>query len=93
MDAIYNPLVSIIIPVYNTSKYIDKCLSSIISQTYNNLEVICINDLSTDDSLQKLNYWASKDQRIQVVNHRMNLKAGGKKYRCKMCERRISCFY
>lgn len=49
-----NPLVSVIVPVYNREKYIEQCLSSIIGQTYKELEVIVINDGSTDGSLQKI---------------------------------------
>lgn len=49
------PLVSIIVPVYNVENYIDQCINSIISQTYKNIELIVINDGSTDKSLQRLN--------------------------------------
>ena len=65
-------LVSIIIPVYNASKYIDDCLMSIINQSYKNIEVFLINDGSKDDSLQKLYQWQKKDSRIYVedqINH------------------------
>ena len=52
MNIAKTPLVSVIIPVYNVEKYLDKCLDSIINQTYKNLEIICINDGSTDSSLE-----------------------------------------
>ena len=63
-----NDLISVIIPVYNVSKYLNKCLESICSQTYNNLEIITINDGSTDDSLSILKEWKKKDKRIIVVD-------------------------
>ena len=46
------PLVSVIVPVYNTEKYLDKCIDSICRQTYKNLEIILINDGSSDNSLE-----------------------------------------
>jgi glycosyltransferase involved in cell wall biosynthesis len=62
------PLVSIIIPVYNTEEYLDECLDSCINQTYTNLEIICINDGSTDNSLQILEKYAKTDKRIKVID-------------------------
>lgn len=62
-----NPLISVIIPVYNVEKYLSQCLDSVINQTYPNLEVICINDESTDGSLDILNRFAKYDHRIQVI--------------------------
>ena len=59
---------SLIIPVYNTSKYLRKCLDSVINQTYQNLEIICINDGSSDDSLDILNEYAEKDKRMKVID-------------------------
>ena len=49
-----NPAVSIVIPVFNVEKYIGKCLDSLISQTLHNIEIICVNDCSTDKSLDIL---------------------------------------
>lgn len=62
------PLVSIIIPVYNTEKYLNRCLDSIINQTLQDIEIICINDGSTDKSLQILNKYKEKDNRIQILS-------------------------
>lgn len=71
------PLVSIIVPVHNTSIYLDECLCSLTAQTLREIEIICINDSSTDDSLEKLNSWKDRDDRIIVINTKENLKAGG----------------
>lgn len=60
--------VSIIIPVYNAEKYLKKCLNSVINQTYNNVEIICVNDGSSDSSLQILQEFERKDKRIIVVD-------------------------
>ncbi len=68
MNMAKTPLVSVIIPVYNVEKYLDKCLDSIINQTYKNLEIICINDGSTDSSLEVLRKYSEKDTRIKLVN-------------------------
>lgn len=57
---------SVIIPVYNMEKYISRCLDSIICQTYSNLEIICIDDGSTDRSYEILKEYASKDKRIVI---------------------------
>lgn len=61
-----SPLISIIIPVYNTAKYLQRCLDSVCCQTYSNIEVLCIDDGSIDNSLQILNEYANKDSRIKV---------------------------
>lgn len=60
--------VSIIIPVYNVEKYITECLESVIKQTYQHLEIICINDGSTDKSQKILNQFAASDKRIIIIN-------------------------
>ena len=56
--------ISIIIPIYNAKQYLPLCLNSIISQTLFNIEIICINDGSTDNSLEILNEYKNKDNRI-----------------------------
>ncbi len=60
--------VSIIVPVYNVENYVEKCICSIISQTYKNIEIIIINDGSTDNSKQICEKYASKDNRIKFFN-------------------------
>lgn len=59
--------ISVIIPVYNSEKYISDCLNSIINQSLKDIEIICINDGSTDNSLNILNKYALKDSRIKVI--------------------------
>ena len=68
-----NPCVSVIIPVYNTEKYLRECLDSVVNQTLQNIEIICINDCSTDNSLQILQEYANKDGRIKIINNEKNL--------------------
>lgn len=67
--------VSVIIPVYNSEKYLEKCLNSLIKQTLEDIEIVCINDGSTDNSLEILNAYAKKDRRIKVLSQK-NLKQG-----------------
>ena len=65
-----SPKISIVIPVYNTQKYLDQCLGSILLQTYRDFEVICVNDGSTDDSLKILQKYAQLDNRVKVINQK-----------------------
>lgn len=60
--------ISIIIPVYNVEKYLKRCLESVVNQTYKNLEIILVNDGSTDSSLEICNDYADKDPRVLVIN-------------------------
>lgn len=62
------PKFSIIIPVYNIEEYLKECLESIINQSFKDFEVICINDGSTDNSLEILQKYAEKDKRFKVLN-------------------------
>lgn len=61
-------LLSIIVPVYNSEKHLKECLDSLINQTYKNIEIICVNDGSTDNSLNILNEYAKKDNRIKIFS-------------------------
>lgn len=61
------PKVSIIVPVYNVEKYLSECLDSLLAQTFGDFEIICVNDGSTDSSLDILNEYAAKDNRIRII--------------------------
>ena len=58
--------ISIIVPIYNSSKYLDRCIKSIINQTYKNIEILLVDDGSTDDSFDKCNKYKNKDKRIKI---------------------------
>jgi glycosyltransferase involved in cell wall biosynthesis len=68
MPATAHPLVSVIIPVYNVEKYLPRCLDSVIAQTEKNLEIICVDDGSTDSSGAILAEYAAKDPRIVAIS-------------------------
>lgn len=72
MNTDENPLLSIIIPVYNTGVFLDRCLTSVINQTYKNLEIIVVNDGSTDNSDEIIQRYADKDKRILYINNAQN---------------------
>lgn len=63
-----NPLISVIIPVYNTEQFLPICLDSVIGQTYKNLEIIIINDGSVDNSMEICERYALRDQRIKIIS-------------------------
>ena len=63
-----NSLISVIVPIYNVEKYLDKCVDSIINQTYKNLEIILVDDGSPDNCPKMCDDYAKKDSRIKVVH-------------------------
>jgi len=65
-----NPVVSVIIPAYNTGKYVAECLDSVLAQTFQDFEAICIDDGSTDNSLSLFNEYAQRDPRIKVISQK-----------------------
>lgn len=71
IDCEKNPLITVIVPVYNVEKYIDKCITSIICQDYTNLEIILVDDGATDLSGQICDNYAKDDNRIKVI-HKTN---------------------
>lgn len=68
-------LVSVVVPVYNVEQYLDRCVKSIVSQTYSNLEILLIDDGSPDNCPHKCDEWANRDSRIRVV-HKINAGLG-----------------
>lgn len=66
------PQVSVVIPVFNIEKYISKCLDSVINQTLKDIEILCINDSTEDDSCRILNDYAKRDDRIKIYSHEHN---------------------
>ncbi len=65
-------LVSVIIPIYNVEQYLEKCLDSVINQTYKDLEIVCVNDCSSDNSLDILQEYVQFDNRIKIINFEQN---------------------
>ena len=61
-------LASIVVPVYNIESYIEKCIESLISQTYENIEIILVDDGATDNSGKICDFYAQKDSRIRVLH-------------------------
>ena len=68
VEVLNNPLVSVIIPVYNCESYLEACLQSVVSQSYHNLEIIVVNDGSIDASPDIIQAFASNDLRFKIVN-------------------------
>lgn len=85
--------VSIIIPVYNTFDFLNRCLDSIVNQSYNNLEIILINDGSTDNSLDICNEYMKKDSRIIVINKKNNGVSAARNDGIKKASGDFICFF
>lgn len=66
------PKVSIIVPVYNVEKYIDECIKSIVTQTLYDIEIICVDDCGTDNSMAIVEKYAKTDKRIKILRHKKN---------------------
>ena len=69
-----NDLISIVIPIYNVVDYLEQCIESVINQTYKNIEIILVDDASTDGSDVLCDRYAKKDNRIRVIHHTENKK-------------------
>lgn len=69
----YSPLISIILPVYNGEKFLSQSIQSCLDQTYSNLELIIVNDASTDSSINIANTYSATDNRIRVISNPQNL--------------------
>ena len=66
-----DPIISIIVPIYNVDKYLSRCIDSILNQIFKNFELILVNDGSTDNSGVVCEEYANKDNRIKVI-HKSN---------------------
>lgn len=71
----YNPKVTVVLPIYNVEKYLNRCIQSVVNQSYNNLEIILVDDGSTDRSGTLCDEWEKKDSRIRVI-HKKNAGLG-----------------
>lgn len=67
------PKISVVIPVYNTSEYLEDCINSVLGQSLSDIEVICINDASTDTSMDILRRFSERDNRVRIVENATNL--------------------
>ena len=67
------PLISVLIPTYNVEKYVEEAIHCIIKQTYKNIEIIIVDDCSTDKTFKKLSLIAEKDSRIILLKNRKNI--------------------
>ena len=74
MNLTFQPLVSVLTPVYNCEKYLPECIESILAQTYSNWEYIIVNNCSTDHTLEIAQRYAEKDKRIRIHNNEQFLK-------------------
>lgn len=69
-NAMENGLVSIVIPVYNSEKYLSECIDSILSQRYSNIEILIIDDESKDNSMQICREYEASDKRIKILHQK-----------------------
>lgn len=69
------PKISVIIPVYNTSEYLEDCINSVLGQSLSDIEVICVNDASTDGSIDILRRFSDCDNRVRVIENATNLSS------------------
>ena len=83
---------SVVVAVYNVESYIDQCLHSIVNQTYPNLDIILVNDGSTDESLKKLLFWEQKDSRVKVVSKTNGGLSSARNYGMKYISGQYVCF-
>ena len=71
------PKISVIMPLYNVEEYLRQSLDSVINQTFRDIEIICVNDASTDNTLEIIEEYAKKDSRIKVITNEINQHCGG----------------
>lgn len=87
-----NPLISIIVPIYNTEEYLEECIKSLVNQTYKNLEIILINDGSTDLSLEICKKWKKIDNRILIIDKKNSGQADSRNIAVKQAKGKLITF-
>lgn len=87
-----NSLISVIVPVYKVEKYLDKCVGSIVNQTYQNLEIILVDDGSPDNCPKMCDAWAEKDNRIQVIHKKNGGLSSARNAGLDLCSGDYICF-
>ena len=85
-------LISVIVAVYNVEKYLDKCVESIVKQTYHELEIILVDDGSKDNSGKICDEWAEKDSRIHVIHKQNGGLSDARNYGLKASNGEWICF-
>ena len=85
-------LITVIVPIYNSEKYLKRCLNSIVNQTYSNIEIILIDDGSTDNSLKICNEYKKNDNRIQVIHTNNKGQSSARNLGIKICKGEILSF-
>ena len=70
--------ISIVIPIYNTEKYLEKCLNSVVNQTLKDIEIICVNDGSTDKSMDIVNKFAQNDSRFKIIEQENKMQGAAR---------------
>ena len=78
--------VSVIVPVYNVEEYMDACIYSIVNQSYHNLEILIVDDGSTDSCGEKCDRWANKDSRIKVIHQKNQGLSGARNTAIDVCK-------
>ena len=84
--------VSVIIPVYNIAPYVDKCIESVVGQTYSDIEILIMEGKSTDGSFEKVEAWGKKDRRIKLVSRKDGGLALARNYAVEMARGEYICF-
>ena len=84
--------VSIIVPIFNSKKYLDECLKSIVNQSYKNIEIILVDDESTDDSLDICYKYAKMDNRVRIIKMKHSGVAVARNRGIDFAEGKYICF-
>ena len=85
-------LISIVVPVYNVEKYLNKCINSLVKQTYKNIEILLIDDGSKDGSLKLCNYYKKNDDRIKVFHKKNGGLSSARNYGIEKAKGKYICF-